>query len=200
MLGLEDYMQLEGLGLRITPIKSQSEQGLYVYGYGRVNTDLLYDNVMNKFKWGNFDKLHTYVDKSYGPSVQSLRVVMLRGARRLAEKGDKEKAINLIEKYLQSFPHMNFPYDWNTMQMLNVMIAAGGYEKAKPHLQTLANETKQQLIFLTGLDPELTGKDGTFEQDLQLYMNVKDLLTKSVESQKDDAFLKELNAMFEPFK
>jgi len=200
MLGLEDYMQLEGLGLRITPIKSQSEQGLYVYGYGRVNTDLLYDNVMNKFKWGNFDKLHTYIDKSYGPSIQSIRVVMLRGARRLADKGEKEKAINMIEKYLQSFPHMNFPYDWNTMQMLNVMIAAGGYEKAKPHLQILANETKQQLTFLTGLDPSLTGKDGTFEQDLQLFVNVKDLLTKSVESQKDEAFLKELNTMFEPFK
>ncbi len=200
MLGLEDYMQLEGLGLRITPIKSQSEQGLYVYGYGRVHTDLLYDNVMNKYKWGNFDTHPTFIDRSYGPSIQSIRVVMLRGARRLAEKGEKEKAVNLIEKYLQSFPHYNFPYDWNTMQMLNVMVQAGGYEKAKPHLQTLANETKQQLTFLNGLDPDLTGKDGSFEQDLQLFMNVKDLLTKSVESQKDEAFKKELDTMFEPFK
>ncbi|MBI1225347.1 MAG: DUF2723 domain-containing protein [Bacteroidetes bacterium] len=200
MLGLEDYMQLEGLGLRITPIKSQSEQGLYVYGYGRVNTDLLYDNVMNKFKWGNFDTHPTFIDRSYGPSIQSMRVVMLRGARRLADKGEKEKAVNLIEKYLQSFPNYNFPYDWNTMQMLNVMVAAGGYEKAKPHLKILAEETRQQLTFLNGLDPRLTGKDGTFEQDLQLFMNVKDLLTRAVESQKDEEFKKELDTMFEPFK
>ncbi len=200
MLGLEDYMQLEGLGLRITPIKSQSEQGLYVYGYGRVNTDLLYDNVMTKFKWGNFDTHPTFIDRSYGPSIQSIRVVMLRGARRLADKGEKDKAIAMIEKYLAAFPHYNFPYDWNTMQMLNVMLAAGGYEKAKPHLLTLAKETKQQLTFLTGLDPELTGKDGSFEQDLQLFMNVRDLVQKAVEGQKDEAFKKELDEMFAPFK
>jgi hypothetical protein len=155
---------------------------------------------MNKFKWGNFDTHRTFIDRSYGPSIQSIRVVMLRAARRLADKGEKEKAVNLIEKYLQSFPHFNFPYDWNTMQMLNVMVAAGGYEKAKPHLQTLAEEAKQQLTFLNGLNPELIGKDGTFEQDLQLFMNVKELLTKTVESQKDEAFKKELDTMFEPFK
>lgn len=200
MLGLDDYMQLEGLGLRITPIKSQSEQGLYVYGYGRVNTDLLYDNVMNKFKWGNFDTHPTFIDRSYGPSIQSMRVVMLRGARRLADKGEKEKAVNMIEKYMQAFPEYNFPYDWNTMQMLNVEIAAGGYDKAKPHLEKLAKETKQQLTFLNGLDPALTGKDGSFEQDMQLFMNVKDLLVKSVDSQKDEEFKKQLETMFEPFK
>lgn len=200
MLGLDDYMQLEGLGLRITPIKSQSEQGLYVYGYGRVNTDLLYENVMTKFKWGNFDTHPTFIDRSYGPSIQSIRVVMLRAARRLVDKGENDKAVALMEKYLASFPHYNFPYDWNTMQMLNVMVQAGGYEKAKPHLQTLAKETKQQLTFLTGLGPELSGKDSSFEQDLQLFMNVKDLLTRSVESQKDEAFKKELDEMFAPFK
>lgn len=125
---------------------------------------------------------------------------MLRGARRLSDKGEKDKAVALIEKYLASFPHYNFPYDWNTMQMLNIMIQAGGYEKAKPHLQTLANETKQQLTFLTGLNPSLTEKDGTFGQDLELFMNVKDLLIRTVESQKDEAFKKELETMFEPFK
>lgn len=200
MFGLQDYMQLEGLGLRIVPVKSQSEQGLYVYGYGRVDTEKLYDNVMNKYKWGNFDQHSTYVDRSYGPSLQSIRVVMLRGARRLNDKGEKEKAVALIEKYLQSFPDFNFPYDWNTMQMLNVMIQAGGYEKAKPHLEKLAKETYQQLAFFQSLDPRMIGENGDFEQDYQLFMNVKELLTKSVEAQKDDAFKKQLDEMFQPFK
>jgi hypothetical protein len=155
---------------------------------------------MEKFKWGNFDTHRTFVDRSYGPSIQSLRVAMLRGARRILDRGDKEKAIALIEKYLASFPHENFQYDWNTMQMLNVMIAAGGYEKAKPHLLTLANEAKQQLTFLNSLSPSDLGEDGSFAQDRELFMNVKDLVTKAVEEQKDEAFKKDLDAMFEPFK
>ena len=200
MFGLQSFMQLEGLGLRIVPIQSQSEQGLYVYGFGRVETDLLYDNVMNKFRWGNFDTHDTYVDRSYGPSIQSIRVIILRGARRLADKGEKDKAIALIQKYFEAFPHFNFPYDWNTMQMINVMIQAGGYDQAKPHIQTLANETLQHLAFYRSIDPRMIEENGEFGQDYELAMNVKELLVRSVKNQNDDAYLKELEEAFAPYQ
>ena len=200
MFGLQDYMQLEGLGLRIVPVKSQSEQGLYVYGYGRVATDEVFDRVMNKWKWGNFDTHETFIDRSYGPSIQSMRVVMLRTARTLSENGEKEKAVQMIEKYLQAFPHFNFPYDWNTMQMLNVMVEAGGYDKAKPHLEILANETLQQLIFLNSIDSHFTDNGGDFEQEYALGMNTKELIIRAAKSQKDDDFAKQTEEMFADFK
>jgi hypothetical protein len=37
-------MQLEGLAYRIVPVKGQRE---------RVNTEAMYDNMMNKVVWGN---------------------------------------------------------------------------------------------------------------------------------------------------
>ncbi|MEK7257108.1 MAG: DUF2723 domain-containing protein, partial [Bacteroidota bacterium] len=207
MLGLQDYMQLEGLGLRIVPVKSTSEQGLYVYGYGRVATDRVFDNVMNKFRWGNFDKHETYINTSYGPSIQSLRVVMLRAARRLNDKGEKDKAVALIEKYLEAFPHFNFPYDWNTMQMFSVMVQAGGYEKAKPHLQILADETVAQMAFLRSLNPKFIAPgdeagrgEGDFYGDFTLAENTRMTLLKMVEDQKDEAFLTDLKAKFQPFE
>ena len=48
-LNMTDYFQLEGLTYHIVPIKNkeQVEGG----SYGRINTDILYDNMMNKFKW-----------------------------------------------------------------------------------------------------------------------------------------------------
>ena len=200
MFGLQDYMQLEGLGLRIVPVKSQSEQGLYVYGYGRVATDEVYDRVMNKWKWGNFDTHETFIDRSYGPSIQSMRVVILRAARTLNDTGQKDKAIQMIEKYLAVFPNFNFPYDWNTMQMLNVMVEAGGYEKAKPHLEMLAKETLDYLVFFNSLDADFTGNGGDFEQDYALAMNTKDLLIRSAKTQKDEDFAKQLEEMFADFK
>ncbi len=199
MMGLQDYMQLEGLALRIVPIRSQSEQGLFVYGYGRVDTEKVYDNVMNKFRWGNFDTHETFIDKSYGPSIQSIRIVILRTARRLVNKGQNDKAIELVEKYLASFPHYNFPYDWNTMQLLSVMIQAGGYEQAKPHLETLAASTADHLNFYTS-QPELIGENGDFNQDYELAANVMDLLMRSVESQDDEAFRTDLENRFAPFR
>ncbi|MEZ4935416.1 MAG: DUF2723 domain-containing protein [Saprospiraceae bacterium] len=199
MFGLNDYMQLEGLGLRIVPVKSKSEQGLYVYGYGRADTDKIYDRVMNKWKWGNFDTHETFIDRSYGPSIQSMRVVILRAARNLKDEGDNERAIALIEKYLSAFPHFNFPYDWNTMQLLSIMIEAGGYEKAKPHLEILANETLQQLEFYNSLDSHFTELGGDFEQDFALAMNTKETIIRAAKSQKDDAYVQQLEEMFKDF-
>jgi hypothetical protein len=200
MFGLNDYMQLEGLALRIVPVKSQSEQGMIQYGYGRVATDILYDNVMNKYRWGNFDTHETFIDHSYGPSIQSQRVVILRAARRLVDKGQHEKAINLLEKYLQAFPNFNFPYDWNTMQILNTMIDAGGYDKAKPHLEILAKETFEHLTFYESIDPKFTERDGSFGQDYALAMNAKDLMLQAVKKQGDTAFLQKLEEMFKSFQ
>ena len=199
MFGLRDYMQLEGLGLRIVPVKSKSEEGLYVYGYGRVDTDKVYDRVMNKWKWGNFDKLETFVDRSYGPSIQSMRVVILRTAKALNREGKKDKAVKLIEKYLEAFPNFNFPYDWNTMQMLNIMVEAGGYQKAKPHLEILAGNTLQMLQFLNSLDSHFTDSNGDFEQDFALAMNTKELLIQLVKKQKDTEFAQRLEEMFKDF-
>ncbi len=200
MMGLQDFMQLEGLGLRIVPVRSQSEQGLYVYGYGRVATEKVYENVMNKFRWGNFDTHRTYINTSYGPSIQSIRVVILRAARRLNDQGQKEKATQLVEKYLAAFPDYNFPYDWNTMQMLNVLLQAGGLEKAKPHLDILAQRTAEQLAFYTSLGGTWISENGDFEQDYQLAMNTKELILRAVRAQNDEAYLKQIEDLFAPYK
>lgn len=73
LMNLGDYTQMEGLGLRIIPVKSPSQKEFYIYGSGRVNAEKLHDRVVNKWKWGNFDKQRLYVDNSYGASVQAQR-------------------------------------------------------------------------------------------------------------------------------
>ncbi len=54
-LGFQNYFQLEGLAYRIVPLekKDRSGQG------GFVGVDVMYDNVMNKFKWGGIEKKDT---------------------------------------------------------------------------------------------------------------------------------------------
>ncbi len=47
--GLEEYFQLEGLAYRLVPIKSENKSWLE---YGRIDTDILYENMMKKFEWG----------------------------------------------------------------------------------------------------------------------------------------------------
>ncbi|MCB0643480.1 MAG: DUF2723 domain-containing protein, partial [Phaeodactylibacter sp.] len=201
MLGLQDYMQMEGLGLRIlpvkTPINNERRQYGQVYGAGRVAVNKVYDRVMNKFAWGNFDKMKLYVDRSYGPSIQSLHILMLRTAEALARQGDTERAVALCEKYLEAFPDMNFPYDYRTMRLLEVMVVSGAYEKAKPHLEILADETLEHLRFYNSLSQD--DLEAGFAQDFGLAMRTKDDLLAAAKRGGDKEFEDQLNAMFAEF-
>ena len=198
MMGLENYMQLEGLALRIVPVRSANEMNQYgIYGAGYVAQDLTYRNIMEKFRWGNFDKEDVFVDRSYGPSVQSFRVVMLRTARNLLESGDEERARNLMLQYLESFPHMNFAYDFNTWYVLDLLVSAGGYEQAKPHLELLATETADHLEYYYSLDSDII--TSSYQSDLGLADRTRQQILALVQREGDAEFLTRLDELFAPY-
>ncbi|HMO41320.1 MAG TPA: DUF2723 domain-containing protein [Saprospiraceae bacterium] len=196
--GLQDYMSLEGLALRITPVRSNSDPNYGIVGSGRVDSDAIYTNVMEKFRWGNFDKYDLFVDRSYAPSIQSMQTMILRASANLIAKTDTTRAIALIDKYFESFPHMNFPYDYRTMYMLNVYFQADAYDKAKPHLEILANELEQQLAFYDSLSPDLIS--GSFRQDYSLAYQTMETMLQRVQSMGDNAWLVELQGRFAPYR
>jgi hypothetical protein len=154
LLNLNDYMQLEGLSLRVTPVKSRSDRSLAIYGSGRVAADKAYDNIMNKWKWGNFDNYDTHVDNSYLAAVQAMKFTMLRTGMTFLNQGDNVKAAEIANKYFQSFPNMNFRFDAGITPYLSLLIQAGDYESAKTQIQTLTNEVVQEAEFLLSLDNE----------------------------------------------
>ena len=154
LLGLNDYMQMEGLGLRIIPVRSRSVQGLSIYGSGRVATDKAYDNIVNKWKWGNLDKKDAFVDESYAAELQAMKIVMMRTAQDLADKGQTQKAVDLSVEYLNAFPHFNFAYDESIVPFIEIIAKYGDKELAKKHLEILAEETRQKLNFYISLDDD----------------------------------------------
>ena len=198
MMGLENYMQLEGLALRIVPVRSPNEMDRYgIYGAGYVAEDITYENIMNKFKWGNFDKADVFVDRSYGPSVQSFRVVMLRTAESLMRQGDKERARNLMLKYLEAFPSMNFTYDYDTFYVLDMLSNADGYEQAKPHLEELAAETADQLEFFYSLDQEILRS--SYGTDYARADRTRQSLLALAAREQDETFGARLQELFGPY-
>ena len=55
---LWDYFQLDGLAYRLVPIKSKSRSGQI----GRIDADILYTNLMEKFEYGNMNGENVYMD------------------------------------------------------------------------------------------------------------------------------------------
>ncbi len=183
LLGLSDYLQLEGLASRIVPVrtKGDAEFGQMPIGQGRVDSDKMYDNIMNKFRWGNFDKIDAYINESYMPSVASNRFAMLRLARTLIKEGDNERAKNILNKYFEAFPHKNFPYDYNAMYMVRLYQEAGAEADGKEHLLTLAREAADQLEFMDSLDDDTlkTAFRDDFEQWVQMMRELQQMVSSN---------------------
>ncbi len=161
----KDYMQLEGLALRIVPKRTPSQRGMGIFGTGGMDTDLAYDRIMHKFRWGNFDKMKTFVDHSYGAGVQANRFVMLRLAMELVNKGQKKKAADIVKKYFEAFPDMNFRYGAQVVPFLNILAQTGDTEALQKHLDILLRNLEEDLTFYNSLGPD---ELPSFQQDKQM--------------------------------
>ena len=129
-LGLEEYFQLEGLAYRLVPIKSSNKSWLE---YGRVDGDILYDNMMNKFAWGGAKEKGVDIDYNH---MRTLTVVKARYnyarlAKTLAAEGKNEKAIQVLDYCMETFPIEKLSFDMYVPDLVEAYFAAGGSDKAE---------------------------------------------------------------------
>ena len=198
MQGLDDYMQLEGLAVKIIPVKSQGEKQFGLIGSGRVADDKVFERIMTKYRWGNFDKEKVFINKSYQPSIQTTQFVTLRTATDMIRKGDKDRAVQLLDKNFAAFPNFNFPYNSQTMYFLDAYMQAGAYEKAKPHIKILADNLLANLKFYNSLSAD--DKAGSFQNDFMQDLQTKEQLLRLVETAGDKTYKDELDKIFAPYK
>lgn len=126
-LGLEEYFQLEGLAYRFVPIKhndSEVQQG------GRVNTKVMYDNIMNKFAWGGLDKPGVNLDENCTRMASNMRMQMATLAAALISKGEKEKAKRVLDYCLEKMPDENVRYEATLFSVTAGYYQVGDYKKA----------------------------------------------------------------------
>jgi hypothetical protein len=192
LLGLNEYIEMEGLGLRVSPTKVRVRSQLpSIYGYGDINEEKVYNNVMTKWKWGNFDKMKLFIDKSYMAEVQAMKLVMLRAAIEFDRKADSKRAIEMANKYFEAFPHMNFAYDSGIMPFINVLVNSKDFESAKKHLRILANETKQYIEFYESQTSDEVFN--SFKQDYQYRLSSVEDVLETAKKMEDPGFEKEMN-------
>jgi hypothetical protein len=189
LLGLNNYTELEGLGLRLIPVKSKGSKGMGIYGSGRVDADEIYNNVMTKWKWGNFDKQETFIDESYGPELSAMKMVMSRAAQEFGTRGEMDKAIKLSKKYFEAFPHFNFPYDYSVLPFIEVLATAGEVEEAEKHIDILANEVDQYMQFFYSIDQ----KDlESFDMEIQKTQMALGGIFRTLPKLKDEDYKKKI--------
>ena len=84
-LGLDPYLRSTGMVYQVTPIVSDTDRGEFA-----VSTDVMYDNVVNKFLWGGLDTAKPgdiYLDETVSRMVTTTRSALIDLASALSNEG-----------------------------------------------------------------------------------------------------------------
>jgi hypothetical protein len=129
-MGLEEYFQMEGLAFRLVPVKSQNKSWLE---YGRIDTDILYENMMKKFVWGGAKEKNVNIDYNHKRTliVVKARLNYARLAKALSAEGKKEKALEVLNYCMDVLPLEKLSYDPYMADIIESYFAAGGTVKAE---------------------------------------------------------------------
>ena len=197
LLGLNKYMSIEGLALRVTGVEYGTDRAFpSVYGSGTVDLDRAYRNIMEKWTWGRFDTEQLYVDASYAAEVQAMKIMMLRTANSLYESGDIQKALDIANKYFEAFPHMNFPYEANVMPFIGILVRGKDYESAKKHMRIAANHAAQIMDFFNSIDAD---DQQSFTQDFSQAQSMIGEVLRNATSVEDPDFESEMTTLLSPY-
>ncbi|KAA2241372.1 DUF2723 domain-containing protein [Chitinophaga agrisoli] len=172
-LGMGDYLQREGLTYRLVPI-SDKDSNVAVTDGIPVRTDKAYDNMMNKFAFCSADVKGVYFDEPNRSMLIQLRNAYASLAIDLAAKGDKTRALHVLDTMNRNIREDNIPYgmtsqgnihNMNAMQVAYAYYLAGNPEKGNEISQKIIKDCEQQIAYYQSLSPSQLS--GDMQQDYQ---------------------------------
>ena len=151
-VGRENYGNLgdnfvqEGLVNRITPFNTKAS--------GRtIDTEKMYDNLMNRFKFGGVDNPNIYLDETVMRMCQTHRRIFSQLAKQLLAEGQKEKAQRVLEKVEKEIPGTTVPYTYQSgsLEMAQSWLTLGNKQKADELAVSVAQNAAEYCAWYTSL-------------------------------------------------
>ena len=146
-LNMENHFVQEGLAYRFTPFDT-SKTGV------TIDSEKMYDNLMNKFKFGGIDKPGIYIDENAMRMCHSHRRIFSQLVQQLMREGKKDKAKAALDYAEKMIPAYNVPYDWQNgaVQMAEAYYQLGETDKADEMMKALADKAVEYLTWYLSLD------------------------------------------------
>jgi len=172
-LGLGSYLETDGLTYRLVPVVSNQDNNS-ILSAGNVNVSFMYQNLKDKFKFGGAEIPGTYFDEPNRRMLLGIRNSFAKLGMALAEAGQKDSAIQVLNHCDSNMLRVNFPYgltspgnshDISSLQTVYAYYLAGDSTKGDEIAREIIADCQQQLTYYNSLP---SGKlDGTLQQDAQ---------------------------------
>jgi hypothetical protein len=178
-MNLEEYFQLEGLAYRLVPVKSKLGSDGQT---GRVRTNLMYENLMNKFVWGGLNDTRVYLDENNLRMTMNFRNNFARLAEQLLNEGKTDSAIAVLDKCVQVMPDKTVPYNVFSLRIAEMYYRTGMDKNAKTPGTTSAGAP--ELVKANDIVRKLAN---LYEDNLNYYFSLKGEYRKSLERELEQA-------------
>lgn len=148
---LDGYFQQTGLAYQVVPMATKETPQ-------EINTEKMFNNVMNKFKWGGIDKPGVYLDENTLRMCKTTRsAVFGRLAGALINEGKDDKALQVLDYAMKVMPAENVPLDYSALQFGELYYLLGQQEKAEAIYDAIAQDALQNLNWFFRLKPNQFG-------------------------------------------
>jgi hypothetical protein len=167
-LKLDDYLQNEGFAYRFVPIKNPGNEPA-------INTDILYNRLMNQFVWGNIGDKRIFVDENLKRTTDVVQIKNLfyALADRLVFEEKNEKAKQVIEKLYTIMPIGMYDASIYDIYIASVWYKLKDNLKGDQLMRTVAGESLDKIHFYQSLGTE-------YLQDYQREVNREISLLREV--------------------
>jgi len=153
-LGLEPWLQFDGFVYKLVPFLND-----YSDREATLDIDVMYDRLMNTYRlesmadttvhW-DYQNIFTFT------AVVPVRDIFVTTATALIDRGENQKAEEVLDKCIAVMPAQNFPYnvsmfrslnEWSILNIVEDYFRIGRPEKAMAVGERLADETVQMLVY-----------------------------------------------------
>jgi len=159
---LGNYFVQEGLVNRVTPFNTKAN--------GRnMDTERMYDNMMNKFKFGGLDKPGIYLDETVMRMCYTHRRAFAQLALRMLQEGKTDKVAKLIDYAEQVISPENVPHNYasGSLDLARVSLRVKKTDHAIKLAQTVAQGSCEYVEWYLSLPNAILLRD---DRDCMYYM------------------------------
>ena len=203
-LGFGPYLRKDGLAYRLVPVMPQfsqmnwvTDQSMRSNGLGGTtlrdnNLDVLYKNLMEKYRFGGAERKDIYFDEENRRHLLNIRTLFAEAAGNLADAGKKEEAIKVMNKIEASITQESLPYAmvsrYNSHNQSSLIYLEAAYKTGMKELaakvkKAILSDLKQQESYYNYIQTAKPAYYGGFERteapiNERLFSVIKDIETK----------------------
>ncbi len=189
---LGDHFVQEGLAYRVTPFNT-TKTGK------RMDTERMYNNVMNKFKFGGANTPGVYLDETVMRMCYTHRRVLAQLALQLIKENKPQKALQILNKAEKELPSYNVPdnYQSGSVDLAKAYAALNKKAEAEKILTSVGDNSKEYLSWYLSLSNNRLLQSSS-ECSMHLYiLNEVSRVLDQIKSAKTSSYTTALNTYAE---